>query len=106
MSMTRLSIRSSTFGLLMGILIIFVTGPAGGSELDEIRTRVTVLQSCDYGTEIEFAAKKGDIVRVTLGKNPSGREEIFFSATEGTPNGGPDDDADDDADAGGDVPAG
>ena len=46
--------------------------------LEEIRGSVTIERPCQYGTETELVAKKGDIVRLTFPENPSGRREFIL----------------------------
>lgn len=46
--------------------------------LKEIRSSVTIEETYEFATEKELVIKKGDVVRLTLNENPSGKKEIFL----------------------------
>ena len=46
--------------------------------LKDVRNRVTIEHAYKFGTQIELVAKKGDVIRLMLNENPSGRKEIFL----------------------------
>ena len=48
------------------------------TSLKEIRSTVTVEQTYEFGTEMELVVKKGDVIRLVLNENPSGRKELFL----------------------------
>ncbi len=78
--MTRLR---SPIGLVVHVSLLgfFLTCLAQSSiarTLEDVRSAVTIERPYEFGTEIEIVAKKGDVIRLTLNENPSGRKEIFL----------------------------
>jgi len=65
-------------GLLCGLLFRCLTPVSGAESLEEVRSRVTIEQAYAFGTEIQLVARKGDIVRLALNENPTGRKEMFL----------------------------
>jgi carboxyl-terminal processing protease len=47
-------------------------------KIADLRNRVTVERKCPYGSELTLSVKKGDVIRLQLEPNPSGRTEIFL----------------------------
>jgi len=71
-------IRLGIHGFLCGLLFACLTQISAAESLEEVRSRVTIERPYEFGEEIELVVKKGDIVRLTLNENPSGRKEIFL----------------------------
>ena len=66
------------FVLILMILFICLVKTGCASTLEEIRDSITKEYSYEFGTEMEIIAKKGDVIRVILNENPSGRKELFL----------------------------
>lgn len=64
--------------VLVVCLFACIAQASASLSLKEVRSSVTVEQAYKFGTETELVVKKGDVGRLALNENPSGRKEIFL----------------------------
>jgi C-terminal processing protease CtpA/Prc len=78
MACPRSLIRLAIHVFFVGVLFTCVAQTSTARTLEEVRSSVTIEHAYEFGSQIELVVKKGDVVRLTLNENPSGRKGIFL----------------------------